>query len=277
MAALDEPTVLPRPRSARRTRPKWVEGISGVWDMLSLAARTLICLVTPPFSWRGEFVEQTWKYFKLGSLIAACAGFAFGYGAPGMQGTSAVEVFGDITRVGIIIGAAAIREQSVWNTGLIIAGAVGTAICADLGARKVRGELDALAVIGVDVVRREIAPRVLAMTLLMPALATIVIVTEYYGNMLGFMTFGGESGAYAEASTYFTPVDVVMYIVKDLLMGLLIGIVCCYKGITATGGPRGLGRAVNQAVVISFGLVLVWNYAANATYLSLFPDAQTLR
>src|SRR2546423_2920220 len=254
-----------------------VQPASRVWDLLALTGRTLVAFVRPPFSWRGEFVDQSWKYFKLGGIMAAFTGFTFGYGAPGMQGTSAVEVFGDITRVGLIIGAASIREQSVWNTGLIIAGAVGTAMCADLGARKVRGELDALAVIGVDVVRKVVAPRVLCITLLMPAMATIVIVTEYYGNLLAFMGFGGQPGAYAQAAKYFTPVDVVMYIVKDLVMGLIIGLVCCYKGLNASGGPRGLGRAVNQAVVISFALVLVWNYASNATYLSLFPDAETLR
>ena len=61
------------------------------------------------------------------------------------------------------------------------------------------------------------------------------------------------------------------------MSGAIVGVVCCYKGVNASGGSLGVGRAVNQAVVISFVLVWTLNFAFNSTYLSLFPEAQTLR
>jgi phospholipid/cholesterol/gamma-HCH transport system permease protein len=249
-----------------------------VWNVLVLSGRTLRALVTPPFSWRGEFVEQTWTLFKRASIPAAASAFAFGYGAPGLQGTGIVEELGDITREGGIVGAATIREQAVWITGMVVAGVVGTAICADLGARKTRDEIAALEVIGVDVVRTLVAPRALAITVLMPAFGILVIVTEFYGLMLAFLQFGGEAGAFTEAGAYsFSHIDIFMFLLKTTAVGLIVGVVCCYKGMNATGGPLGVGRAVNQAVVIAFVLVWILNYAFNSTYLSLFPDAQTLR
>lgn len=267
-----EMPALPKPPS------KPMKAALSTWEILALAVGTLRALFTPPFTWVGEFRDQAWILLKRAVLPAALSAFGFGYGAPGIQGTGIVEVLGDITRIGGIVGAATIREQAVWVTGMVVAGVVGTAICADLGARKTRDELDALAVMGVDVVRKLIAPRVLAITLLMPAMGVVVIVTEFYGIMFAYLTFGGPAGAYVEAGAYsFAAVDVVIFVVKTTVVGAIVGVVCCYKGITATGGPLGVGKAVNQAVVTSFVLVWVLNFAFNSTYLSLFPEAQTLR
>jgi len=251
---------------------------AAAWELLALAAATFRALLTPPFTWRGEFVDQAWTLLKRALLPAALSAFAFGYGAPGLTGMGIVEVLGDPTREGGIVGSATIREQAVWVTGMVIAGVVGTAICADLGARKTRDELDALAVMGVDAVHKLVAPRVLAITVLMPAMGIVVIVTEFYGIMLAYLQFGGAGGAYVEAGAYsFTAIDIFIFLVKTTVVGLIVGLVCCYKGLTATGGSLGVGRSVNQAVVISFVLVWILNFAFNSTYLSLFPDAQTLR
>src|SRR5262249_38871677 len=124
-------------------------------------------LVTPPFNWVGEFVEQGWSLARRAWFPLALSAFAFGYGAAGIQGAAFSEVLGSVERTGGVVGSVAtIREVAVWVTGMLVAGVAGTAICADLGARRVRKELDALEVIGVDIVRRIVAPRVLALTLL---------------------------------------------------------------------------------------------------------------
>lgn len=282
MAAADITPGLPATRAVDpplpKPEPKVVKGASLAWQLLLFAAATLRALVTPPFSWRIEFVEQAWLLLKRASIPAAVSAFGFGYGAPGLQGTSLVEPFGDINRVAAIVGAATIREQAVWVTGMVVAGVIGTAICADLGARKVRDELAALEVIGVDAIRRLVAPRVLAITLLMPVLGLLVIVTEYYAILLAYLQYGGAEGAFREAGAYsFAAIDIFIFFVKTLVVGFIVGIVCCFKGVNASGGSLGVGRAVNQAVVLSFVLVWVLNFAFNSTYLSLFPEAQTLR
>jgi phospholipid/cholesterol/gamma-HCH transport system permease protein len=285
MAALDIPVRPARPGGLKpadppRTRqdPKWLEAAGQVWGMLTLAGKTAIALVTPPFSWRGEFVDQAWMLAKRASIPAAISAFGFGYGAPGVQGSLIAELLGDPTRVAAIVGPATVREQAVWITGMIVAGVAGTAICADLGARKVRDELSALQVMGVDPVRKLVAPRVLAITLLMPALGIVVITTEAFAILLANLQVTSTVGGYFEAVSHsFTTIDLVANLVKTSLSGAVVGLVCCYKGMHAKGGPVGVGRAVNQAVVISFVVIWVLNFAFNSTYLGAFPGAQAVR
>lgn len=268
----EEPPPLPQPR------PRWLQATAEVWAVLILAGNTLRALLTPPFSWRGEFVDQAWLLTKRAAIPAALSAFAFGYGAPGIQGSLITELLGDVARVGAIVGSATVREQAVWVTGVIVAGVAGTAICADLGARKIRDELAALNVMGLDAVRRLVAPRVLALALLYPALGIVVIVTEVLGIGLANGQVHGNIGAFVEDSKYsFGTVDLLANLVKTTLCGAVVGVVCCYKGLNAKGGPLGVGRAVNQAVVISILLVFVINYAFNSTYQAVFPASQALR
>jgi phospholipid/cholesterol/gamma-HCH transport system permease protein len=257
---------------------KFIKGASLAWELLSFGAATVRAILTPPYNWFPEFVDQAWLLLKRATIPAAASAFGFGYGAPGLQGSALTQSFGDVNRVAAILGAATIREQAVWVTGMVVAGVIGTAICADLGARKVRDELNALSVMGVDAVRRMVAPRVLAITLLMPALGLLVIVVEYYAIELAYFVYGGGAGPYKEAASYsYSAIDIYIFFIKTLVVGFIVGIVCCYKGMNVSGGSRGVGRAVNQAVVMSFALVWVLNFAFNSTYLALFPQAAALR
>jgi phospholipid/cholesterol/gamma-HCH transport system permease protein len=284
MAAIDFP-VRPGPGAVQPEAPplpvrppRWESFATQVWGVLTLARGTIVALFTPPFSWRGEFVDQAFILAKRASIPAAVSAMGFGYGAPGVQGTLIAELLGDPTRVAAIVGPATVREQAVWITGMVVAGVAGTAICADLGARKVRDEISALEVMGVDPIRKLVAPRVLAITMLMPALGILVITTEAFAIMLANLQFTGTVGGYFEATSHsFTTIDLVANLVKTTVSGAVVGLVCCYKGLNAKGGPVGVGRAVNQAVVISFVLIWVLNYAFNSTYLGAFPGAQAVR
>jgi phospholipid/cholesterol/gamma-HCH transport system permease protein len=66
-------------------------------------------------------------------------------------------------------------------------------------------------------------------------------------------------------------------VIKCILFGAIISVVCCYKGMTASGGAAGVGRAVNQAVVISFMGFFAFNYAFTQTLLATNPELQTIR
>lgn len=261
------------------SKPSKAMSLAGqVWEVLRLAGNTFWALVTPPFVWRGEFIDQGWMLAKRVAAPAVISAMGFGYGAPGIQGTLIAQLFGDVTRDAAIVGAATIREQAVWVTGMVMAGVAGTAICADLGARRIRGELEALDVLGVDVIRRIIAPRVLAMIVLMPGIGFLVVVGEYFAIGVANLQFGGTAGTFFEAGKYsFSFIDLIANVCKTTLTGGIIGLVCCYKGMNVSGGPIGVGRAVNQAVVICFVIVWVLNYAFNSVYLSAFPEAQAIK
>jgi phospholipid/cholesterol/gamma-HCH transport system permease protein len=112
----------------------------------------------------------------------------------------------------------------------------------------------------------------------MPALGIIVITPEAIAIMLANLQFTGTVGGYFEATSHsFTTIDLVANLVKTTVSGAVVGLVCCYKGMNAKGGPRGVGLAVNQAVVISFCVIWVLNFAFNSTYLGAFPGAQAVR
>jgi len=64
---------------------------------------------------------------------------------------------------------------------------------------------------------------------------------------------------------------------KTTLFGAIIALVCCYKGMSASGGAEGVGRAVNQAVVIAFLGIFAFNYVFMQTLLATNPDLANLR
>ncbi len=94
-----------------------IRSASLAWELLTFALATLRAILTPPYNWFPEFIDQAWILLKRASIPAAASAFGFGYGAPGLQGTGLTEQFGDINRVAAILGAATIREQAVWVTG----------------------------------------------------------------------------------------------------------------------------------------------------------------
>lgn len=279
--ALAPPLRRPRGAEARPkapSRPKWLEAAGQVWGIVSLAANALWALVTPPFNWRDEFVEQAWLLTRRAAIPLGLSAFAFGYGTPGIQGALVAEMVGSIDRVGAIAAPSVLREGGIWVTGMVVAGVAGTAICADLGARKVRDELAALEVIGVDPVRTLVAPRLLALSLVTPALFTLCAITFVLGMMLAALQFGGTAaGFWATFTSSFVWIDVLANVVKTTFFGFMVALVCCYKGMTAKGGPAGVGRAVNQAVVIAFVSIWIFNYAINSFYLTTFPETQAIR
>jgi len=260
-------------------RPSWwakhAEEPAGI---VRLTTKVLWCWVSPPYTWWREAVQQAWILIRRCAVPTLISLFAFGYGAPGIQSTSIGERLGFVDRVGEVFSVASLREFAPWVTGMVVAGAAGTAICADLGARKVREELDALAAIGVDTIRSLVAPRVLALTAIMPALMIFGLVISAFSGAIAVVQFGGTAAAYwATFQAHFTIPDLLMNLVKTVGFGFIIAVVCSYKGLNATGGSEGVGRAVNQAVVIAFVAVWVFNFAFNSSYEAAIPSAQDVR
>jgi len=285
--ALAEAPSAPRPPAPRlqlapplpKPRPRWLEAAAQVWGMLTLARGAVRALVTPPFSWRGEFVDQAWTLARRASLPAAISAFGFGYGAPGVQGTLIAELLGDPTRVAAIVGPATVREQAVWITGMVVAGVAGTAICADLGARKVRDELDALETLALHPLKTLVAPRFLALGLMTPCLLMFAIVAATFGGYAAAVFTLGETSAgfFATFSSNFATPDLWGALAKTLIFGFFTAAVSCHLGMTVSGGPEGVGRAVNRMVVIAFVGIWVMNYVVTSFVLGAFPETQVLR
>lgn len=250
-------------------------------EMGYLAVATLITALTPPYTWHREFVVQSSITIRrtFVPLLLSTIGYSAGLVVVYLGGV--VQALGTLDRLGGGSNVAQVREISVWLNAMIIAGVAGSAMTADLAARKIRDELDALSVLGVDLRRTLVVPRIAAMTVLAPILGLLSVAIGIISAHFATQLLLGEyvtPAAFLETVKVFTNFqELVNMLIKLVLIGFIVGVVCCYKGLSSDGGAEGVGRAVNQAVLISFLCAWTINIANNVVFLALFPEAQVLR
>ena len=147
----------------------------------------------------------------------------------------------------------------------------------DLGARKIREELDALQVLGVDPIENLVVPRFLALMVVTGLFNIYALIFGIFGGALATLTFDAPLGPFfATLLNNATVTDLWGSVVKTTLFGGIIAIVSCYKGMTASGGAEGVGRAVNQGVVIAFLGIFAFNYVFTQTLLATHPEISVL-
>jgi phospholipid/cholesterol/gamma-HCH transport system permease protein len=246
-------------------------------DMVVLTGKTLVSAVRPPYPYGIEFVQQFLFALRLCWLPMLLSTVAFGYEAPGLQAANFLTLFGALDRLGGFFVLASIREFAPFVTAIVMAGVAGTAITADLGARKIRDELDALVVMGVDPIKNLVVPRFLALMIVTGLFDIFALMFGIFGGVLATLVNHAPLGPFfATLANNAETTDLWASIVKTTLFGAIIAIVCCYKGMTASGGAAGVGRAVNQAVVISFLGIFAFNYAFTQVLLATHPAITTI-
>src|SRR5829696_560405 len=249
-----------------------------VGDMMILTGKTVMSALRPPYPYGGEFVNQFLFALKLCWFPLVVSTVAFGYGAPGLQAANFLVLFGALDRLGGFFVLASIREFAPFVTAIVLAGVAGTAITADLGARKIREELDALQVLGVDPVKNLVVPRFLALMLVTGLFDVYAVISGITGSIVTTVVYDQPLGAFkATFLTNASVVDLWGSVLKCTLFGAIIAIVCCYKGMTATGGAAGVGRAVNHAFVIATLAVFAFNYVFTQPLLATHPEILNLK
>ncbi|MCW2857412.1 MAG: transporter [Marmoricola sp.] len=224
------------------------------------------------FSWT-EFMLQAWFMTRVSLLPTILVAIPFGVITSVQIGAVANQI-GATSFSGAVNGIGVLRQGAPLVTSLMIAGAVGSAICSDLGARTVREEIDALKVMGISPIQRLVAPRILAALVVALLLTVIVAMTAMITAFI--MNVGGgsiSSGAYLDSFVSFSrPEDFILAEFKALVFGFIATIVASHKGLGASGGPKGVADAVNQAVVLSVILLAVANVAITQAYVMVFPQ-----
>jgi phospholipid/cholesterol/gamma-HCH transport system permease protein len=249
-----------------------------VGDMMILTAKTLVSAARPPYPYGGEFIGQFLFALQLCWFPMMISTIAFGFGAPGLQAANFLSLFGALDRLGGFFVLASIREFAPFVTAIVVAGVAGTAITADLGARKIREELDALQVLGVDPIKNLVVPRFLALMLITGLMDIYALIFGISGGIGAELLYNQPLGGFF--ATLFTNASVTELwgsVLKTTLFGAIIAIVCSYKGMTASGGAAGVGRAVNEAVVMSIMGIFALNYIFTQTLLATHPELQTIR
>lgn len=246
--------------------------LRGSGQMFALAADTFREMFRRPFQWK-EMVQQSWFVASVTILPTALVSIPFG-AVIALQVGGLVRQLGAQSFIGSTAVLAVVREASPIVTALLIAGAGGSAVCADLGSRKIREELDAMEVLGINPVQRLVVPRVLAMMLVGVLLNGLVSVVGVCGGyFFNVVLQGGTPGAYLASFTALAQLpDLYASEVKALVFGAIAAIVASYKGMHAGGGPKGVGDAVNQSVVITFMLLFFANFILTAVYFQVVPQ-----
>ncbi len=252
--------------------------IEEVGDIVILTGKTAMSALRPPYPYGGEFVAQFLFTTGLCWLPLMVSTVCVSYAAPGLQAANFLSILGALDRLGGIFGLAAVRELGPFVTAIVLAGVAGTAITADLGARKIREELDALQVLGVNPVKNLVVPRFLSLMLVTALFNMYTILFGIFGGIAAQLVNGQPLGPFWV--TFFdntSTVDVWGSEVKATIFGAIIAIVCCYKGMTASGGAEGVGRAVNQAVVVAFLGIGAFNYAFTQMLLATHPQVLVIK
>ena len=217
-----------------------------------------------PFQFR-EFLDQTWMIARVSMIPTLLVSIPFTVlvaftlnillreiGAADLSGAG--TAFGTITQLGPVV------------TVLVVAGAGATAICADLGARTIREEIDAMRVLGIDPVHRLVVPRVVASCLVALLLNGMVVAIGLVGGFyFSVYVQNVTPGAYVSSLTLVTGLpEVILSEVKAGLFGLIAALVASYRGLTVSGGPKGVGTAVNETVVYAFVALFAVNVVLTA-------------
>ncbi|WP_459548657.1 MlaE family ABC transporter permease [Nocardia sp. X0981] len=223
--------------------------------------------------------------FPLNEFIRQCAFMASVAAAPtllvaipigvivSIQVGAVAQQVGATSFIGAANGLGIIQQGAPLVTVLMIAGAVGSAICADLGSRTIREEIDAMKVMGVDPLRRLVAPRLGAAMLVSVLLCGFVVFVGFLtGYIFNIFAQGGTPGSYISTFASFAiTLDLLVALVKSLLFGLLAAIIACDTGLNTRGGPGGVANSVNTAVVMSAVMLFGVNVIFTQVYNTLFP------
>lgn len=234
-----------------------LEGLRRTWDIRN---------------WFWEFVEQCWFLVRVTTMPVILVSLPLGATVALQVGDLSSQLGAQSATGGAVI-VGLVREVAPIAAALIIAGAGGSAMTSDMGARRIRDELSAMEVMAVNPVHRLVTPRLWAAGLIATLLASVVVLAGAIGGFLFNVLWQDVTpGAYFDnALSLLQLSDLLVTLMKAFLFGLIAAAVACYRGMNCTKSPVGVGRAVNQATVITFMIVFALNYVITTLYFVAYP------
>ena len=223
--------------------------------------------------WWREYLDQCWFISKVCAIPVVMISIPFGM-VIALHVGSFNRQLGAEAATGAAMVLAIVREAAPVATALLIAGAGGSAMTADLGSRKIRDEIAAMEVMAVNPVHRLVTPRLWAASFVSLFLVSLVSVAGLAGGFVfNVLVQGTTAGAYFSGFTALVQLsDLWSALIKAFVFGFIAAMVACYKGLNAKGGPKGVGDAVNQAVVVTFILIFFANFVLTTLYFALVPQ-----
>ena len=190
-------------------------------------------------------------------LIAVFAGMIFT-----IQTARELSRFGAVSAVGGAFSLAFCRELAPVLTASIVAGQVGSAYAAEIGAMQVTEQIDALYMLRTDPIDYLVTPRVIACCLMLPVLTVIALVVGISGGVfVGANVYNLEPTIFLNSVQEFLGVrDLVNIVLKSFIFGILIAIIGCSWGLTTRCGVKGVGKAATAAVVTTWISIFIFDF-----------------
>lgn len=175
------------------------------------------------------------------------------------QGIFQLQQFGATIFVVNLTGILILRELSVLLTSIMIAGRSGSAFTAEIGSMKMREEIDALRVMGLDPIEVLVVPRILALIISLPILTFISAMSGLIGAGLVAWLYGGigVDTFLARLQSVITWKHFAVGLIKAPFMAFVIGLIASIEGLAVQGSAESLGRQVTASVVKSIFMVIV--------------------
>ncbi len=179
--------------------------------------------------------------------------------------------FGAKIYVSRIMGLSLLREMGPVLSALMVAARVGAGITAELGTMKVTEQIDAMRSLATSPVKKLVVPRVLATIIMMPVLTVLADAIGLLGGLVISVTQLGVSADYFYSSLIQNVQleDLLSGLGKSVFFGFDFAIIACSKGLSATGGADGVGRATTSAVVAASITVLISDFFLTKFFLSI--------
>ncbi len=224
---------------------RFTDGLAYVGALAFLVSRAAYCAFVGPFQgkplrWQGAVSQATEvgvRALPILSLITFFIGLILA-----LQSAYELRKLGALSYVASAVAISVTRELGPLITAILVIGRSGSAFAAEIGTMRVTEEIDALETMAIEPVDFLVAPKFLAMIVMMPCLAI-------WANSMGIL--GGSLFGVAQA---------------DLMFGITITAVGCHEGLSTGAGAEEIGRSTTQAVVISIFMVI----AVDLVFTALF-------
>lgn len=218
-------------------------------------------------------VRDQFFYIGVTSLpVVAITGFSTGL-VLAAQSFFQLSDYGLTGATGLMVTKAMLVELGPVLTAFMVTGRVGASMCAELGTMRVTEQVDALSSMAVNPLSYLVAPRFIAGTIMLPLLT---VFSCFMGIMGGYIIsvyyYGMSPSAYLDPlPIHIDNFDLLTGGIKSFVFGMIIVTICCYRGMTTSGGAQGVGRATTNSVVICYSVILLTNFLITVSLNSSYP------
>jgi phospholipid/cholesterol/gamma-HCH transport system permease protein len=185
-----------------------------------------------------------------------------------LQSANQAKSYGVSELVGGAVAYISSRELGPMLTAVVVAGRAGAAIAAELGSMVVTEQIEALEALGLSPVRMLVVPRLVALVVMLPLLTIFADIIAILGGMvLAHNTAQISYGEFIQSAREYSAFgDYVKGMLKAVVFGAMIAVICCYQGFGVRGGAAGVGKATTGAVVASIILIFIMNFVLSLVF-----------